>query len=567
MTTGDLNSIDASIDSLGKSAEVKRFLLATLLVSRFHLTSRPISQANDSFFHRISNHCDKLLETLRKPGWPELLPEMETGLEDMRFVADWSKDKDAAKTAGHVFKKDFYKYFRGININWSHLTPVDDLTINRWQNPKHILIAFGPNIGIGDELIFFRVARRLAKRYPASKLEVISFSRTLWDNCDFISKVSYPVENQLAPFSRAKEILNDDNNNFVIFAEFATAPLYRNLEVVPGINRFIYLDTGSRVARIIDKEKSEIFEYGLPLETRIYETLSRFLDVIGLSGEHDNSGWEPPIRGKINAPAKENKKIFINPFSSKDYKLLGTGWWVDILKYINNVNPVEVVIFAGINDQSRGFAGEIADKLNEKDCRASLYGNDSVPTILDTIETAIDTDLVLGLDTFTGHVNILQSTPCISVFFGSRWYGWYVPDTNVFNVSIHDDAEHIGKLAKRLLWPAGPEITDIARPFFNNATQAISQIRKGDIPVNLIDTFRMGQNVAKKLEEFDSDFSELFSGSLQYYAQSLEQVLNRNTPSPPDNKQFTIFLEKVIKELEESNFYSYIGYIVKRAAM
>lgn len=560
----DMTKIEDCLEILGKSKEVKRFLLAMLLVSKFHLTSRPISPANDIFFHRIAQYCDKLLSLLLQPDWPELLPEIEVGLKKMEFVENWSKSEKPMSGRGQQFKKDFYTYFSSINVSWSHLTPVDNLTIKRWSNPSRILIAFGPNIGIGDELIFYRAARRLAKHYPECKIEVASFSITLWDNCPFVSNVMYPVENQLAPFIRAKELIKEHENNFVVFVEFATAPLYRNLELVSGFNRFVYLDTGSRVARIVDQDKEEIFEINLPLNARVYETLSKFLDGVGLQSHYDESGYEPPIRNRAKTKPAGEKKIFVNPFSSKDYKRLTTDWWAHLIKLINSEVEVEIVIFAGINDNSRAFANEIAVKLSSANSNVTLHGKNNVPAIKETLETAIDCDLVLGLDTFTAHVNVIQSTPCISIFFSSKWAAWYIPDSNIFNMSVYDDPVHIAKYATHMLCLPNAEIKKTLSIFYKKLEEVSALIKNDILPNELLSVFEMGQEVVTLLKNMDHTFYETFAKGQDYYVSSLKQVMNRKVHNSLNNKQFILFLQKLMDELKDNNFYKYLGYIARR---
>lgn len=45
-------------------------------------------------------------------------------------------------------------------------------------SPRKIFI--GPNIGIGDELIFFELARRLRNRFSSAWIRVSSSKDTLW---------------------------------------------------------------------------------------------------------------------------------------------------------------------------------------------------------------------------------------------------------------------------------------------------------------------------------------------------------------------------------------------------
>jgi len=203
------------------------------------------------------------------------------------------------------------------------LAPVNNLTLDVWRFLPKIRIACGQNIGIGDELMFFRVTRRLTKKFPESNIEVSSFHATLWDSCPYVTKRSYPIGNQFAPFVKAKGHLEENPNNFVIFIEFTSGVIYRNLDPVQGLLRFVYLDSGAKIARIVDQTRSQIAEYRVGYKYKIYETILRLLDSVGLG----NNGYKHPMRYLAKNESKMLKKIFINPFSLKDFQRLKTDWW------------------------------------------------------------------------------------------------------------------------------------------------------------------------------------------------------------------------------------------------
>jgi len=96
MNTRFNKTID-SIEFLGCTKEVKRFLLALLVMPRSHLVYFPISFANEIFYNRLSDQCDRLLNKLRTPDWPAIELEMEEGIRCIRYVKDWQKGIDRGK--------------------------------------------------------------------------------------------------------------------------------------------------------------------------------------------------------------------------------------------------------------------------------------------------------------------------------------------------------------------------------------------------------------------------------------------------------------------------------------
>ena len=67
--------------------------------------------------------------------------------------------------------------------------------------------------------------------------------------------------------------------------------------------------------------------------------------------------------------------------------------------------------------------------------------------------SALDSDLVFTLDTFTAHINILKPINCVTVFFGSSGNGWHTPYPSVLNLQIYDDPFLAGQIVSKLLYP------------------------------------------------------------------------------------------------------------------
>lgn len=433
--------------TMGRSEDVRRFLAGVLLTTRFHLSTRPISRANATFASRLAVSSDALLELLREDGWPALEPDVEHGLLELRPLAELTGAIDSPEGFRRIYKRRF-----GVmNPPWSMLAPAPALTIAEWPAPSRILVNVGPNIGIGDELIFFEAVGRLARRFPRAELEVSSFNRTLWNLCPDPVRVVEPGDDQLAPYARAHEVARADPSALIVFVEFASTPIYRHLERVAGIPRFVYLDTGARCARVVDQPRERIAEHVERLDGGVYGVLHRLLGKIGLPGTER----APPAIGPRRRPAT----IFVNTFSSKNYRELPAGWWSAALRSAAEAaggeGSIEAVIFAGINDECRSYAHEIARGCDGA-LRATLLGEASVPTIAETVQAAAGSDAVLGLDTFTAHVGVIAPVPCVTIFFGSAWDPWRVRSNHVLNTHVHSQPEIAGRLVARLVGPIAP---------------------------------------------------------------------------------------------------------------
>ncbi len=430
--------------TLGRSADVRRFLISVLLTTRFHLASRPISNANQTFARRLVTSSEALLALLREPGWPALEAELEDGLAALTPLAELAGHQDT----GAEFRRVYKRWFLAMNPPWSLLAPAPGLALDAWPAPDRILVQVGPNIGIGDELIFFEAVRRLARRYPRAELEVSSYSRTLWNLCPVPVRCLDPGDDQLEPYARAHELARRDPSALLVFIEFASTPIYRHLERVAGVPRFLYLDTGARCARVVDQPRERIAEHVERLDGGIYGVLHRLLEQVGLSGEQ--------ARPSAVAPRRRPAAVFVNSFSSKDYRELEPAWWAGALRAAAEVAggpaSIEAAVFAGINDECRAYAREIVRGC-EGAVRARLFGEAAVPTIEETLRAAADADAVLGLDTFTAHVGIIAPVPCVTVFFGSAWDPWRVRVNHVLNTHVHSQPDGAGRLLARLCAP------------------------------------------------------------------------------------------------------------------
>lgn len=534
-----------------------------LLTTRYHLTSRPVSFANDTFFTKLATYCDKLLSLLREPGWPQLESSTEVGISTLRPVLGAPATSRSKKDLHESFGLAYRRYFRGINVPWSRLAPVDSLTIKDWPIPAHIYLAVGPNIGIGDEMTFFPVAQLLSETFPEAFLEVSSFRCALWDRCSFVSSVVYRDEDLLAPYARAIEVLRNAPDSLIIFVEFASAPMYRHLENVPGLKRFTYLDTGSRLARVVDQSRQIIAEYKFDTTSSIYELIMNLSEAIGLPWTLDQPG-DQGVRGLRMVPVQGRaKRVFVNPFSSKDPNALGPKWWTELLNSVSETDPIDVLIFTGINRECDAFAHEIAGGLNMSRCNVSFFGGERVPSILETIETAIASDLILGLDTFTGHTGRLRRTPTISVFFGSFWEAWRVPDCCVLNATIYDLPDSVAKLAKRLLWVPHLGNSKAIRDVVLNSRRLQDLLGEESVTVSaLVGQFDRCRTAVRQWITEDPDLLTTFTDVPLAYAEWLQDAVIGRPESCHNLQALKRLLTEAMRIWRDSNLHRYARYVL-----
>ncbi len=552
------------VDELGKNKEVKKLILAVFLITIYHTVSRPFSKANDGYYKRVVKMCRGLLELLLEPGWPSLSALEEEGIRNFKIIDTLEAQRTHDDKLFHAkvhkdLKMEFKKYFQTLTPLWSALTPVEHLDISLWDNPKKILFAIGPNIGIGDAVIFLKMLKKIKKRFPHAKLEVTSYYKNLWDVYPEIDKVHYCKNFPLVPYVLGKRVIEEDPNNLVIFMEFAAGHIYRHLEVVPGFDKFMYFDTGSKVARIIDQKNHQITEHVLSKAPTVYHMIDTFMLRAGLVENLKLDKEEAPYFRpdfKFSTP----RKMYVNPFSSKDYRVLSPKWWADSIRGAVQKEPVKIEIFEGINETTKAYSRAIAEHLKDVE-HIDFIWLDYIPSIAETMQRASDSDLLFGLDTFTGHIGVIKATPCVSVFFGSSWHLWRIPNNHVLNASIYDDPYNVGIILNKMLHPN--------KYFFEYSEQLYSLteecLRASSIQAQYDAVFELikhGKTAITEWFEQDPTMYEFASEIPLQFFYDIESALF------PNGRKLETFDKKVIKLItmgmgkwRDSNLYRYATYM------
>ncbi len=446
----DLTKDDLS-QSVWKSVEARHFILNFLLVILWSSAVRPINREYESWFLSRARFADRLLKRLSEPGWKLAEPTVEEGISKITPVVAQSlkgRSGDIADTIEILSHYHFKRYDR----SWSSMRPVQKTFEQEWLAPNKLFFAFGPHIGIGDEMILFLAVEAFMRKFPNASVEVWSHSRDLWKWNPKI-EAHHIDSDALAPFVRAQTLIEEKPDAFIAFCDFLSDKIYRVLETVPGFERFFYLDIGSRLVRMVNQTESCITEYESSDERlTIYDALKELLNTVGIK--------MPKLGSLIQPMSVDDKKsrfrVFLNPHSSKEKTAVSAQWWADAINHLSADHPIELNIVAGINEANRQFSQSIVDLLKSAHINASVLPKSGLDGI---IKTALTHDIILGLDTFTAHMNTISKVNCVTVFFGSSGDNWRVPLDTVLNLQITDEAILAGALAKLLLRPVSDAVT------------------------------------------------------------------------------------------------------------
>lgn len=539
---------------LGRQRDVRRFVAGLMVTTRHHLTSRPISFANERFFQTLALHSDRLLEHLREPGWEKLDSRVEAGLDSLRFVRDWPADEVSRQAMGRAFTNTYRQHFKGLSVPWSCLAATERPIAADWPRPGHILLAVGPNIGIGDEMILFRAVRRLHFRYPESRLLVSSTSPNLWSACEVPHQAVYPTGDPLAMYRQARRLLRQDPSSLVVFAEFASAPIYRLLEAVEGFTRFLYIDTGAALGRAVDQAAGRVAEYAAPWDRSVYAVLDLLLDSFGLPAVPSEKRLLRPRSSAAGRP-----RIFVNPFSSKEAKQLTPSWWAGVLQELSSRLDLEAEIFSGISAQTRAFAGEIAEGFRAAGGSARMTGSGTVHPIEETLQAASACDLILGLDTFTAHIGVLHPIPCVTVSFGPQWAAWRVPDAPALYGSIIDSSRHVARLALRFLeapLPAAAQALEAVKSRMEAVEECLEHREYGRL-LALVESL---QEEVGRLVAADPEIARDFADPSPSYFAAVVQTLRSYNGRSRGSEAFVRWLQEAWRTCRDSNFARWVEF-------
>jgi ADP-heptose:LPS heptosyltransferase len=450
----DLDTLtsDDQSDGIWKTVEARHFILNFLVVILWSSAVRPINREYESWFLSRARFADGLLKRLSEPGWELAEPIVEEGIAKIAPVIAQSLKGRSGNIADTIEILSHY-HFKRYDRSWSSLRPVQKTFDQEWSSPSKLFFAFGPHIGIGDEMILFLAVEAFMRKFPNVGVEVWSHSRDLWKWNPKID-AHHINSDALAPFVRAQALLEEKPDALIAFCDFLSDKIYRELETVPGFERFFYIDIGSRLVRLVNQTEGCITEYeSSDVRLTIYDALKNLLNTVGIETPKLGSLIQSAARSKDK---KSRFRVFLNPHSSKEKSAVSAQWWADAIHHLSLDHPIELNIVAGINEANQQFSRSIVALLESAQIQASVLPKSGLDRI---INTALSHDIILGLDTFTAHMNTISKVNCVTVFFGSSGDNWRVPQETVLNLQITDEALLAGSLAKLLLHPVSDALT------------------------------------------------------------------------------------------------------------
>ncbi len=552
-----LTSDDLS-DGVWKTVEARHFILNFLVVILWSSAVRPINREYESWFLSRARFADGLLKRLSEPGWELAEPIVEEGIAKIAPVIAQSLKGRSGNIADTIEILSHY-HFKRYDRSWSSLRPVQKTFDQEWSSPSKLFFAFGPHIGIGDEMILFLAVEAFMRKFPNVGVEVWSHSRDLWKWNPKID-AHHINSDALAPFVRAQALLEDKPDALIAFCDFLSDKIYRELETVPGFERFFYIDIGSRLVRLVNQTEGCITEYeSSDVRLTIYDALKNLLNTVGIETPKLGSLIQSTNRGEDK---KSRFRVFLNPHSSKEKSAVSAQWWADAIHYLSLDHPIELNIAAGINEANQQFSQSIVDLLESAHIQASVLPKSGLDRI---INAALSHDIILGLDTFTAHMNTISKVNCVTVFFGSSGDNWRVPQETVLNLQITDEALLAGSLAKLLLQPVSDAVTVDALCQIANTTESLElALKRADSCKKVSDCLDGILHLTQSLFAQDHKLVKIFTDYSMTHIESLKGVVKVVGEDEPVSSLQTGILHGALMGWKNSNLSRYSRYIASQ---
>jgi hypothetical protein len=290
----------------------------------------------------------------------------------------------------------------------------------------------------------------------------------------------------------------------------------------------------------------------------IYDALKDLLNTVGIE--------TPKLGSLIKSVRTEDKKlrfrVFLNPHSSKEKTAVTAKWWAEAIHHLSEDHPIELNIVSGINEANRQFSQSIADLLDRSHIHVNILPKSGLDGI---IKAALSHDIILGLDTFTAHMNTISKVNCVTVFFGTSGDNWRVPQETVLNLQITDEGVLAGELAKLLMYPVSDAVTVSTLCQISQTTKILElALDRADSCKMVSDCLGGILNLTEDLFAHDHKLAKIFTDYSMSHIESLKGVVKVVDGNEPVSDLQTRILRVALMGWKNSNLSRYSRYIASQ---
>ena len=327
---------------------------------------------------------------------------------------------------------------------------------------RHLLLVLGPGIGIGDEIMFFRVPHWIKQRHPHTQITVLSGYRGLWQRVQEVDHV-YCYNDYISILRAFRGEEPYETFDAVVLADFEKPDLFKTIGFEPGVERYVEISSGVQTAVAVDKRNRWLYRTQVqrPYLANYYFGLNYLFQWLGIAPAPIHQ-FSPLIRRENNYPEENALKIFISPFTSK-YDPSVT-YWSHLLSSLGSIRAssgcerLNIVLDSGPNRATERFA-----YMLQRSVKPHLPGHVGIDiaysegqrslTLLDVFREMEMSQVVICADSFAAHAAplfdcttlVLASDDLINwrvPYDGSYYFSTESPLPEV-NAGIHHILEHL----------------------------------------------------------------------------------------------------------------------------
>jgi hypothetical protein len=396
----------------------------------FYLSRRPISVSN---LHYRSARLEglKSLSTLFS-GRSHPVAERACNLLDALTPANISQ---LAHTAELQLRR-IVPFPRPRDLVVTTEAPSEDF----FQGVRRVLLAFGPGIGIGDEIICLPVPGRL-KRLDLEVTVLTAYSG-LWDGIAGVHAIeTYQSGRHLIKILRSSG--SRSPWDLVVMVDFETPGLSLPMHREPKVDKYIEISLGNRSCVALDKSRSRT-HHMVPFDPyfkNFYNSLDHTGSWLGVKAQPLDREQIVERRVNVNKD-KRDFVVLVSPFTSKQDPF--PAYWAELLAAIcieDSETGLRFVFDTGPNQMTESFGQEVM-----RAARAQAPWNvrfefarakrryASLEDILECLKVA---DLVTAADSYLAHAAPIFGVPALVVARRGTEI-WRVPESRNFYFGISE---------------------------------------------------------------------------------------------------------------------------------
>lgn len=324
------------------------------------------------------------------------------------------------------------------------------------------MLAFGPGIGIGDEIICFPIASRL--QGLGSEITVLTGYEGLWNPVPGVADIK--------TYHSSREFIEQIRRGWdlVMMIDFENPGLWPAISREISVDRYAEISLGVRSATAFDRRASRLHRMPSldPYFQNFYYSLDHIMDWLGAP---DTRNFRQAL---VRSAARANPHdfvILVSPFTSKFNASL--RYWGGLLKSVAPTDvgvTVRFQIETGSNHTTEAFAIELA-KIAAASAPAGVHfelvnANGRSASLREIFECLERADMVLAADSFLAHAAPAFGVPA-TIIARDGVENWRVPDSSNFYFKMRDSisavALSIRALIRELTLADSPDVPSVQR--------------------------------------------------------------------------------------------------------